>query len=244
MKTSVGWVFCCSILVLISACSPQTSALSASSTTDTNPPPRLTVELRDGSRVVGTSVKQSLQFNSKLLGDFKLEFKDIKSLEFVSTNSAKLATANGDSLMVSLPASSIAAKTGFGTVELAVNSIRNLTVSTVDVAQDCPDISGWWHSSGNNCTRKIEQSGGHISSNYSDSGNGYRDVIVGDWKDGRFEYQLTRVSDGRTTIMRGKIEIVTSRKIITDIRGTDGNCDLSSSFRERLTWEKLDGSNQ
>src|ERR1019366_6674916 len=65
---------------------------------DTNPPPRLTVELRDGSRVVGTSAEKYFKFHSALLGNLKLDVKDIRSVECVSSNSAKLATANGDTL--------------------------------------------------------------------------------------------------------------------------------------------------
>jgi hypothetical protein len=40
----------------------------ASKAADTNPPPCLTVELRDGSRVVGTSGGEHFNFHSALLG--------------------------------------------------------------------------------------------------------------------------------------------------------------------------------
>lgn len=96
----------------------------------TNPPPcRVTFELRDGSRVVGESGKDHWQFHSALLGDLQLEVKAIRSLECVSSNSARLMTASGDSLTVWFADSEVTAKTSFGKVELSVDSIRKLTVS-------------------------------------------------------------------------------------------------------------------
>jgi hypothetical protein len=95
---------------------------------DTNPPPRLTVELRDGSRVVGQSAEKYFKFHSALLGDFKLDVKDVRSVEFVSTNSARLTTANGDMLTVAFANTDFAVKTGFGKVALAADSVRRLAV--------------------------------------------------------------------------------------------------------------------
>src|ERR1035438_2662455 len=91
---------------------------------DTNPPPRLTVELRDGSRVVGQSVEKSFKFHSALLGEIKLAVSNIRAVEFVSTNSTKLTTTGGDSLSVSFVYSEFAVKTSFGKVELPVASVR------------------------------------------------------------------------------------------------------------------------
>lgn len=95
---------------------------------DTNPPPCLTIDLRDGSRVVGTSVEKFFKFHSPLLGELKLEVKNIRSVECVSSNAAKLSTINGDMLTVSFAEPEFPVKTGFGKVTLAVQSVRNLTV--------------------------------------------------------------------------------------------------------------------
>ena len=116
-------LFC--ILGVLSFCS---CAIQATRAADTNPP-RLTIELRDGSRVVGTGVEKYLRFHSALLGDLKLEVKDIRSVESVSTNATKLVMASGDNLAVSSADSEIAVKTSFGNVKLAVDSIRKITVS-------------------------------------------------------------------------------------------------------------------
>lgn len=96
---------------------------------DTNPPPRLTVELRDGSRVVGESVEKSFKFHSDLLGDMKLAVKDIRSVECVATNSVKLATVNGDSLTVAWVDAEIPIKTSFGKVVLPVSTMQKMNIS-------------------------------------------------------------------------------------------------------------------
>ena len=90
---------------------------------------RLTVDLRDGSRVVGQSMENNFKFHSALLGDFKLEVKDIRSVDCVSSNSAKLTTANGDVLVVRFADSGFTVKTSFGKVKLPADSVRKLTVS-------------------------------------------------------------------------------------------------------------------
>lgn len=119
---------CISIFLFLSC------GFAAASAADTNPPPRLTVELRDGSRVVGTSVDKNFKFHSALLGDLKLAVTDINSIECVSSNSAKLTTANGDTLTVWFVNPEFAVKTSFGKVELPVDSVRRLTVSATCVA--------------------------------------------------------------------------------------------------------------
>jgi hypothetical protein len=107
------------------------AAASVLRAADTNPPPRLTIELRDGSRVVGTSVEKYFKFDSALLGEIKLDVKEIRSVECVSSNAAKLVTVSGDTLTVSFVASSFGVKTGFGKVELAVDSLRKISVAAV-----------------------------------------------------------------------------------------------------------------
>lgn len=122
-------------------------ALSQSAT---DQPPRLTVELRDGSRVVGTSVEKNLKFHSALLGDIRLAVKDIRLADFVSSNSVNLKASNGD-LLVLQPAESVfALKTGFGKVELAMDSIRKLSVSAGStVVPQREGLVGFWAGNGN-----------------------------------------------------------------------------------------------
>ena len=135
------------ILGLIFSLASFNCALAA----DTNPPPRLTVELRDGSRIVGTSVEKNFKFHSELLGDLKLAVRDIRSIECVSSNAARLITINGDTLTVQVADSEFAVNTSFGRVELAVNSVRELSVTPgfTGGAQQVPGLVALWSGEGN-----------------------------------------------------------------------------------------------
>ena len=124
MKTNPSYLLVAFIFVALFA-SPARAAQAA-----TNPPPRLTVELRDGSRVVGTSVEKNFKFHSALLGEIKLNVNAILSVECVSSNTMKLTTTNGDLLTVSFVDSGFAVKTSFGRVELPAASIRRIWVAT------------------------------------------------------------------------------------------------------------------
>ena len=115
---------------------------------DTNPPPRLTVELRDGSRVVGDSVARNFEFQSALLGKIKLAVKDIRSVECVSSNSAKLSVINGDSLVVSFVDSSFAVKTSFGKVDLQINLVRKISVAAGGGGAHPPGLVALWSGEG------------------------------------------------------------------------------------------------
>jgi len=117
-------------LLIVAASVFSVVILAGASPTNTNAPQyRLTVELRDGSRVVGQCVEKNFKFRSALLGELKLDVKDLRWVECVSSNSAKLATANGDTLTVWFVDSEFAVKTSFGKVELPVDSVRKFTVS-------------------------------------------------------------------------------------------------------------------
>jgi hypothetical protein len=133
-----------SLLVLISV------LRSTSRAADTNPPPRLTVELRDGSRVVGESLEKNFKFHSALLGEIKLDVNAIRSVECVSSNTMKLSTTNGDTLTVSFVDSEFAVKTSFGKVELPVKSVRMLSVSlgAVGTTLRLPGLVALWSGEG------------------------------------------------------------------------------------------------
>jgi hypothetical protein len=116
----------------------------------TNPPPRITVDLRDGSRVVGTSSENSFKFHSALFGDVRLAVTDVRLMDFVSSNSVKLKARNGDSLVLQPAESTLKLKTGFGKVELAMNSIRKLSVVAGNtVIPQREGLIGFWAGNGN-----------------------------------------------------------------------------------------------
>jgi hypothetical protein len=111
---------------------------------------RLTVELRDGSRVVGTSAEQYLKFHSALLGDFKLDVKDIRSMDCSATNSARLTAANGDVLVVQWVTPELVVNTGFGKVKLHAKSVRQFCVSAPGTSKAHPaGLVALWSGEGN-----------------------------------------------------------------------------------------------
>jgi hypothetical protein len=125
--------------------------LSSASVTDTNPLPRLNVELRDGSRIVGQSMEQSFKFHSFLLGDLNLNVKEIRSVDCVSTNSANLTTINGDILTGWFVDAELPVNTRFGKVGLPVNSIRRafISIATANASIASAGLIGLWSGEGN-----------------------------------------------------------------------------------------------
>jgi Concanavalin A-like lectin/glucanases superfamily len=99
---------------------------------------RLTIELRDGSRVVGESVDGKFKFHSVLLGDLKLDVNDILSINCAATNVAKLTTVKGDVLTGWFVASVLRVETSFGKTELPVNLIGSVRISPRSKAGQLP----------------------------------------------------------------------------------------------------------
>ncbi len=123
--------------------------VSGASTNDNNTL-RLTVELRDGSRVVGRDADKTLAFHSVLLGNLDLAVKDIRSIECLATNTAKLTTTSGDVLTGGFAKSELNLQTGFGKVGLPVASIRRLTISATRTSGKPIDgLVALWSAEGN-----------------------------------------------------------------------------------------------
>jgi hypothetical protein len=122
--------------------------------TATNPPPagfRLTVELRDGSRVIGLSQDKQFEFRSEVLGELKLPLEKIRSVETLAkTNSVKLTTASDDSLMVAFAMAEIRVETTYGPVKLPVAMIKSLRVSAFSqVGRPRDGLMALWSAEGN-----------------------------------------------------------------------------------------------
>ena len=129
-----------------------------SATTSTNETsPQLTLELRDGSRVVGKSLDDPLKFHSASLGDFKLPVAGIRSIEFKGNgngadNTARLTATNGDVIDVQFVSPALHVQTGFGKSEVPVKMIKTIQgVSSGNNGQHTdtdfvptPDISRNW----------------------------------------------------------------------------------------------------
>jgi hypothetical protein len=92
---------------------------------------QLTIELRDGSHVVGKSLENTLSLHSATLGDLKLPWAGIRSIEYAGTNTAvaRLTATNGDAFAITVAAESLRVETGFGQTELPVKLIRSVKVA-------------------------------------------------------------------------------------------------------------------
>ena len=95
---------------------------------------QVTIELRDGSRVVGKSLEETLALHSSALGDMKLAWAGIRAIEFAGTNTgtARLTATNGDAFAVTLAADALRVETGFGPKEFPVKLIRSVRALSSD----------------------------------------------------------------------------------------------------------------
>jgi hypothetical protein len=94
---------------------------------------RLAIELRDGSHVVGKSLDDTLSFHSPAMGDLKLTWAGIRSIEYAGTNTdmARLTATNGDVYEVQFTVAAVKVETSFGKTELPVKLIRSVKVSGI-----------------------------------------------------------------------------------------------------------------
>ena len=107
-------------------------AFHNSNTASTNTAPRLTIELRDGTRLVGEGVQKELNFHSDSFGDFKFELDNIRYLESASNNITKVLTLKGDSISASLLDAKLTVKTSFGNIAIPTSSIYKISVGSID----------------------------------------------------------------------------------------------------------------
>jgi hypothetical protein len=112
---------------------------------------RLTIELRDGSRVAGKSLEDTLRFHSASLGDMKLSVSGIRSIVMADDGvTAKVTTTSGDSLDVQFVTPALHVETGFGKTELPVKLIRSVKISAAtNPGQLPPGLVSLWSGEGN-----------------------------------------------------------------------------------------------
>lgn len=135
---------------------------------------RLTVELRDGSRVIGISKDSRLEFHSETLGELKLPLEKIRSVEATArTNVVKLTTVAGDTLLAAFTTEEIRVEASYGPVRLPVALIKNLRVTAVGgTGRPRDGLIGLW-SAEDNATDSV---GGNNGSRCNTS---FTDGVVG-----------------------------------------------------------------
>lgn len=143
--------FPCGFVVLIIAALNCLQVRATAS--DTNQPDgfRLTVELQDGSRIIGKSRDASFQFHSETLGDLDLPLGKIRMIESLPrTNQVELTTSTADSLAVAFAMKSIQLEAEFGDIKLPVAQIRSVRVSPLINAGRLTDgLIGSWSGENN-----------------------------------------------------------------------------------------------
>ena len=118
---------------------PDTGAAPAAATTNVSPraislaeavtPLRLTLELHDGSRVIGVPTVTNLQVRSSF-GAIGIDLIRLQTLQFVEgKGTAEFLLQNGDKVSGVLHLETLEMKTSFGPVKIPVAVIRRLSVN-------------------------------------------------------------------------------------------------------------------
>jgi len=102
-----------------------------------------------------------------------------------------------------------------------------------------PNIGGnWIATTTDKLSMTLTQSGDHVTGVLASSG--FDHTIAGDWnvKGDGFDVRVTRtsVSNGCVTIMTARITVLSGDTIRVHISGTDGRCDLQTSYTEDRDW--------
>jgi len=125
-----------------------------------------------------------------------------------------------------------------GTVSAAaIRAWRSSGPPSGTATQQCPAISGRWHSDGNSITLDMVQTGCNISSVFSGPTQGH--VLKGGWAQGKYHFEIERTGNGCTTTMYGSLVNISDTEMTSMISSTDGKCDLGANFNEQLLWRKL-----
>jgi hypothetical protein len=167
------------IICLITLCAVTAlcGATAAPATSDSGF--QLTIELRDGSRVVGKTLEDTVSFHSGALGDMKLSWAGIRSIEYAAdSGAARLTATNGDGFSVQLAADTLAVETGFGKTELPVKLIRSVKVAPPKLNAAAPPAAG---EAGSRLTIELRD-GSHVVGKGLDDTLDFHSTAMGDLK--------------------------------------------------------------
>lgn len=118
------------LLLLVLGCllTAATNRLSAGENSGTNPAIRLTLELKDGSRVEGEPVELKWPLHTEIVGPVKMELREISSIASATSNRWTVTFRNGDHLKATVDLAQVELKTSFGKVKIATDLIRGIRV--------------------------------------------------------------------------------------------------------------------
>jgi hypothetical protein len=196
------------IICLITLCAVTAlcGASAAPATSDSGY--QLTIELRDGSRVVGKTVEDTLSFHSGALGDMKLSWSGIRAIEYAAdSGTARLTATNGDGFSVQFTADTMAVETGFGKTELPVKLIRSIKVTPPKLNVPTAPVAA--AETGSRLTIELRD-GSHVVGKGLDDTLGFHSTAMGDltlnWAGIRsIEYATADTDTARLTATNGDV---------------------------------------
>ncbi len=141
MKTSIA---CLTLVSLTLLSGPAQAAPDAVVT-------HASLELRDGSRVVGVFAAKTLAISSASLGELKLPVESIRTVEWPADKPvAALVATNGDKFSVELRLTDLPLASSFGDIKVPVAKIRSLRFWTdVGGRSRVPGLVALWAGDGN-----------------------------------------------------------------------------------------------
>lgn len=100
----------------------------------------------------------------------------------------------------------------------------------------CPNIAGSWKRSDGLLVVKFEQDDTTIICHAPDPS--FDHLGIGQWNGSFFEYNITRrnLQNGCVTIMFAKVMVPAQNTLKVEVTGSDGRCDLATTFIENSVW--------
>ena len=194
---------------------------------------QLSVELRDGSHLVGKALEDTVGFHSSLLGDAQLPWTRVRSISLAATgtDAAELRSASGDILPVKLSASTIPMDTSFGKVELPVKEVLRIRISTQGDGGD--HLVGWW---------KLDEGTGTVAKDSSAGENRHDGQLTNGpaWTATRNDMAL-RFGGSSQYVALGNTLSGEYKEISIGCWVKHGKAPILQTLVERSTWDQPDG---
>jgi hypothetical protein len=209
---------------------------------------QLAIELRDGSRVVGKTVDDAVSLHSGALGDLKLSWAGIRSIEFATdTDAARLTATNGDGFSVRFAADTLSLETGFGKTDLPVKLIRSIKVSPrIKPSVQVPAVAAG--ESGFQLTIDLRD-GSHVVGKGLDESVNFNSTAMGDLKLGwagirSIEYAAANTDTARLTATNGDVYEVRFAAETVRVETSFGKTELPVKLIRSLKVSAMTGPGQ
>ena len=142
---------CCLVVALMMTGGSQKAAAADAEAPAKPVEYALTIDLEEGSRILGISGDKGFKFHSDILGDIDLPLDHVRAVEVPAKGEAvKLTTSSGDELKVQFAMKEIGVETAFGNFTLPVALIRKVWVSSSQHPETAhAGLVGFWNGESN-----------------------------------------------------------------------------------------------